>query len=67
MEHNKQAGNGYNPSKRGRPSHHALIAFSADVKMEDNMLLRSGDTSSSTSFLSLLEDSLSKLKTKLLG
>ncbi|MFM7431263.1 MAG: transposase [Flammeovirgaceae bacterium] len=34
---------GYNPSKRGRPSHHPLIAFIADVKLVANMWLRSGD------------------------
>jgi hypothetical protein len=53
---------GYNPAKRGRPSHHPLIAFIADVKLVANMWLRSGDTSSSTNFLSFLEDTLAKLK-----
>ena len=28
---------GYNPSKKGRPSHHPLIAFIADVKLVANM------------------------------
>jgi hypothetical protein len=39
-----------------------LIAFIADVKLVANMWLRSGDTSSSTNFLSFLEDTLAKLK-----
>lgn len=55
---------GYNPAKKGRPSHHPLIAFVDDVKLVANMWLRSGDTSSSNNFLSFLEDTLSKLKNK---
>ena len=50
---------GYNPAKKGRPSHHPLIAFVDDVKLVANMWLRSGDTSSSNNFLSFLEDTLS--------
>ena len=50
---------GYNPVKKGRPSHHPLIAFIADVKLVANMWLRSGDTSSANNFLSFLEDTLS--------
>ena len=55
---------GYNPSKRGRSSHHPLIAFIDDVKLVANMWLRSGDTSSANNFLSFLEDTLIKLKNK---
>lgn len=55
---------GYNPNKRGRASHHPLIAFIADVKLVANMWLRSGDTSSANNFLGFLEDTLSKLKNK---
>jgi hypothetical protein len=55
---------GYNPTKKGRPSHHPLIAFVADVKLVANMWLRSGDASSANNFLSFLEDTLSKLKNK---
>ncbi len=55
---------GYNPNKKGRPSHHPLIAFVADVKLVANMWLRSGDTSSANNFLGFLEDTLSKLKNK---
>jgi Transposase DDE domain group 1 len=58
---------GHNPAKRGRPSHHPLIAFIADVKLVANMWLRSGNTSSSNNFLSFLEDTLSKLKNKTIG
>jgi hypothetical protein len=55
---------GYNPAKKGRNSHHPLIAFIDDVKLVANMWLRSGDTSSANNFLSFLEDTLSKLKNK---
>jgi hypothetical protein len=55
---------GYNPTKRGRPSHHPLIAFIADVKLVANMWLRSGDTSACNNFLGFLEDTLGKLKAK---
>ena len=55
---------GYNPNKRGRSSHHPLIAFIADVKLVANMWLRSGDTSSANNFLGFLEDTLSKLGNK---
>ena len=55
---------GYNPAKKGRPSHHPLIAFIGDVKLVANMWLRSGDASSANNFLSFLEDTLSKLKNK---
>ena len=55
---------GYNPAKKGRSSHHPLIAFIGDVKLVANMWLRSGDTSSANNFLSFLEDTLSKLKNK---
>jgi len=58
---------GYNPSKKGRASHHPLIAFIADVKLVANMWLRSGNTSSANNFLSFLEDTLSKLKNKTIG
>jgi hypothetical protein len=55
---------GYNSAKKGRASHHPLIAFIADVKLVANMWLRSGDTSSANNFLSFIENTLSKLKNK---
>jgi hypothetical protein len=55
---------GYNPTKRGRCSHHPLIVFIADMKLVANMWLRSGDTSSANNFLSFLGDTLTKLKNK---
>lgn len=58
---------GYNPNKKGRPSHHPLIAFIDDVKLVANMWLRSGNTSSANNFLAFLEDTLNKLKNKTVG
>lgn len=55
---------GYNPAKKGRSSHHPLIAFVNDVKLVANMWLRSGDTSCANNFLSFLEDTLFKLENK---
>jgi hypothetical protein len=58
---------GYNPKKRGRSSHHPLIAFIDDVKLVANMWLRSGDTSSANNFVGFLDDTLNKLKNKNIG
>lgn len=58
---------GYNPQKKGRRSHHPLIAFIPDVKLVANMWLRSGDTASANNFLSFLDDTLQKLKDKKVG
>jgi len=58
---------GYNPGKRGRKSHHPLIAFIGDIKLVANLWLRSGDTASSEGFLAFLEDTLAKLKCKVVS
>ena len=58
---------GYNPNKRGRLSHHPLIAFVNDVRLVANMWLRSGNSSSSNNFLSFLEDTLAKCGDKKVG
>jgi hypothetical protein len=58
---------GYNPNKRGRLSHHPLIAFVNDVRLVANMWLRSGNSSSANNFLSFLEDTLSKCGDKKVG
>jgi hypothetical protein len=51
---------GYNPQKRGRASHHPLIAFINDLRLVANFWLRSGDTSSSSNFIAFLENTLEK-------
>lgn len=40
----EEAVKGYNPAKRGRPSHHPLLAFCAELKMVANAWMRSGDS-----------------------
>jgi hypothetical protein len=58
---------GYNPQKRGRASHHPIMAFISDVKMVANFWLRSGNTSSGEGFVAFLEDTFEKLKNKTVG
>lgn len=58
---------GYNPNKRGRLSHHPLIAFVNDVRLVANMWMRSGDSSSANNFLNFLEDTLAKCGDKKVG
>ncbi|NJM43100.1 MAG: IS1380 family transposase [Brachymonas sp.] len=49
---------GYNPSKRGRASHHPLMAFVADSRMLANVWLRPGNSSSANNAISFLQSSL---------
>jgi len=58
---------GYNPQKRGRASHHPIIAFIAELRMVANAWMRSGNTSSASSFKEFLEETLSVLKDKAIG
>ncbi len=58
---------GYNPKKRGRNSHHPIIAFVNDLKMVANFWLRSGDTSSANNFVGFLEETLSIFGDKKVG
>ena len=55
---------GYNPNKRGRNSHHPLMAFVDECKMVANFWLRSGDAYTTNNFISFFEDTLSRLKGK---
>jgi len=58
---------GYNPKKRGRKSHHPLMAFISECRMVANFWLRSGDSHTANNFYSFLEDTLSRLKGKTIG
>ncbi|MDA0194783.1 MAG: IS1380 family transposase [Bacteroidetes bacterium] len=58
---------GYNPSKRGRNSHHPLLAFVDECKMVANFWLRSGDAYTTNNFLSFLEDTLTRLEGKVIS
>lgn len=64
-----QQGNviGYNPNKRGRPSHHPLFAFLGNERMVVNSWLRSGDTSSAHQCIDFLNETLSILQNKKIG
>mgnify|MGYP000858922911 FL=1 len=61
-----QEGNkiGYNPGKRGRPSHHPLFAFLRNERMVVNSWLRSGDTSGTHQCVNFLNKTLSILEDK---
>ncbi len=58
---------GYNSSKRGRKSHHPIIAFVNELRMVANFWLRSGDTSSATNFIPFLENTLANFGNKKVG
>lgn len=58
---------GYNPKKKGRKSHHPIIAFINDVRMVVNFWLRSGNSSSSNNFVGFLADTLSYFGDKKVG
>lgn len=58
---------GYNPKKKGRNSHHPIIAFVNDVRMVANFWLRSGDTGSANNFIGFLEETLSVFGDKKVG
>ena len=55
---------GYNPQKRGRKSHHPLIAFISESKMVANFWLRAGNSYTTNNFVGFLEDTLEKMKGK---
>lgn len=58
---------GYNPGRRGRASHHPLLAFVAEARMVVNFWLRPGNTHSSNNMLQFLESTLHHLGDKIVG
>ena len=58
------AARGYNPAKRGRVSHHPLMAFVADTRMIANCWLRPGNTSSANNVQAFLANTLHRLGDK---
>lgn len=58
---------GYNPQKKGRKSHHPIIAFVNEVRLVANFWLRSGDAGSANNFVSFIEDTLSNFGDKVVG
>lgn len=67
MGNRKVQKQGYNPSKRGRNSHHPLFAFVKDIRMVANCWNRSGNTSSSSNCINFLEETFGILKSKKIG
>ena len=65
--HQQGATRGYNPSKRGRCSHHPLLAFIDETRMVANFWLRPGNTSSSNNILEFLSATLRHLGSKTVG
>ncbi len=67
--HGEQQGatRGYNPSKRGRLSHHPLLAFVAEARLVANFWLRPGDASSANNVLQFIESTLHHLGSKSVG
>lgn len=55
---------GYNPAKRGRASHHPLMAFVADVRMVANLWLRPGDSHTANNASAFLNSTLQRLGNK---
>ena len=58
------AARGYNPAKRGRASHHPLMAFVADVRMIANCWLRPGNSSSANNVQAFLANTRHRLGDK---
>ncbi|WP_434783012.1 transposase [Ferrovum myxofaciens] len=58
---------GYNPGRRGRASHHPLLAFMAEARMVANFWLRPGNTHSANNVLQFLEATLARLGEKKVG
>jgi hypothetical protein len=65
--HQQGAAKGYNPHKRGRLSHHPLMAFVAETDMVANCWLRPGDTSSANNAQGFLDNTLQRLGGKHVG
>lgn len=47
---------GYNPNKRGRNSHHPLMAFISQTRMVANAWLRPGNTAASSNCINFMEE-----------
>ena len=58
------AARGYNPAKRGRASHHPLMAFVADTRMIANCWLRPGNSSSANNVQAFLVNTRHRLGDK---
>ncbi len=55
------AARGYNPQKKGRPSHHPLFAFVADLRMVLHAWLRPGNTADSSGLTTFFDEAVAPL------
>jgi len=62
--HQAGAKRGYNPHKRGRASHHPLMAFVADTRRVANFWLRPGDAHTGNNSEAFLDSTLERLGDK---
>jgi hypothetical protein len=58
---------GYNPRKKGRKSHHPIMAFLAELKMVANAWMRTGDSTSSTEFKEFLDNTFTMIGQERIG
>jgi hypothetical protein len=58
---------GYNPNKKGRNSHHPLMAFISDLRMVLNAWLRPGNTSTSNNVYNFFRETLNIIDKKKIG
>jgi DNA-directed RNA polymerase subunit N (RpoN/RPB10) len=65
----KQEGSlvGYNPNKPGRPSHHPIMAFIADIRMVAHSWLRSGNAGTANGVKNFLDETLDILANHRIG
>jgi hypothetical protein len=52
---------GYNPNKRGRNSHHPLMAFISQTKMVANAWLRPGNTTASSNCVAFMQETFNEV------
>ena len=52
---------GYNPNKRGRNSHHPLMAFISQTKMVANAWLRPGNTTASSNCVAFMQETFNDI------
>jgi hypothetical protein len=66
---NQQGGaKGYNPNKKGRNSHHPLMAFVSQTRLVANAWLRPGNTGDSSSRVAFMQETFDEaLKSKRIG
>jgi hypothetical protein len=55
---------GYNPNKKGRNSHHPLMAFISETKMVANAWLRPGDTAASSNCVAFMQETFHEVLSK---